>query len=84
MKLAILYGAKGQILAAAPSESPKRQNFARYPRPVPMDGQKVAEIEVGDEFSDMAYLAERCRTLRVDTAGVEPILRTISESDTSA
>lgn len=84
MKLCILYGAEGQILAAAPLESPDQQNLTSYPRPVPMVGQKVAEIEVGDEFSDLAYLAKRCRTLRVDTAGPEPILRAISVSDSTA
>lgn len=83
MKLIILYGAEGQILAAAPLELSEQQNLASYPRPVPMDGQKIAEIEVGDEFSDLAYLAERSRTLRVDTAGPEPFLRVISESDTT-
>jgi hypothetical protein len=76
MKLIILYDDKGHILAAA--ESPKQQsNLSGYLRPVPKDRQKVAEIEVGDEFSDLAYLAKRCQTLCVDTTGPVPVLRAI-------
>ncbi|WP_206767078.1 hypothetical protein [Brevibacillus laterosporus] len=74
-----MYDAKGHILAAAPLESPKQPNLAGYLRPVPNMGQKVTEIEVGDEFSDLAYLAKRCGNMYVDTTGPEPVLRAISD-----
>lgn len=80
MKLSILYDAKGYILAAASLESSKQSNFIGYLYPVPKNGQKVVEIEVGDEFSDLVYLAKRCRTLYMDTTGPEPVLRAISKS----
>ena len=72
MKLCALYDRSGQILAAVRLDEDYRSGrFVDPPRPLPQKGQKVAEVEVPEEFRHLNFL-DACLQLKVDVKAEQP------------
>jgi hypothetical protein len=74
MRLCALYDRTGQILAAVRLDDElKADGLVKGPRPLPQRGQKVAEIDVPEEFRHLSF-RDACLSLKVDIKAKAPRL----------
>jgi hypothetical protein len=75
MRLCVLYDRAGLILAGLPLDqsSPQQDTYVPMPRPVPQEGQQVAEIDIPEHFRHFSLL-DACTKLKVDTRADRPTL----------
>jgi hypothetical protein len=74
MRLCALYDRSGQILAAVRLDrDPESSRYVEGPRPLPQKGQKVAEIDVPEEFRLLSF-RDACLSLKVDVKAKAPRL----------
>jgi hypothetical protein len=74
MKLCVLYNRSGKILAAVQLNQPLLlDKYMSAPRPVPQKGQRVADMEVPEEFRHLSFL-DACTRLKIDIKAKRPVL----------